>query len=326
MKIRLLSRDDVCRALSLERAIELMSDAFRSLSDGTVEAPVRTRISNEFGTLLYKPCAMQAAHLFGAKVVSVFPGNPERGRAVTSGVMLVNDGRTGYPLALMDAEYLTALRTAAAAGLATRLLSIPESEAAALFGTGGQAFSQLQALLAAGSLRTIHVFSRHPENAIRFCDTHAAVAGQCRLVPGIDRGVLRECQIISTVTSSKFPLFHDDEISPGTHLNGMGSFTPDAAEIPADTVCRATVFVDHRAAALSEAGDLLQPVKEGRLPNPFEPAEIGEVLSGKRPGRTRPDEITFFKSVGNAAQDIVCAAEILDVANQNGLGQFFDFA
>jgi ornithine cyclodeaminase len=131
---------------------------------------------------------------------------------------------------------------------------------------------------------------------------------------------LRSCGIISTATTSSVPVFSDDEIADGTHINGVGSFTPAMAEVPAKTVCRATVVVDQRAACLSEAGDLCQPMEKGMLGEQFHPAEIGEVISGAAVGRPSAHALTFFKSVGNAAQDIVCAAEVLRRAEEGGIG------
>lgn len=320
MKVRLLTGDDVRQAISMSRAIELMADAFRALSDGTVQAPVRTNVRSELGTMLYKPAVMSSANLFALKAVSVFPGNATQRLPVTTGLMLVNDSQTGLPLALMNAEHLTALRTGAASGLATRLFANPETQTAALFGTGGQASCQLGALLDVLPLKTLYVFSRDPERAKRFCEARVTMSENCRILPGSTHDVLTDCGVITTATTSKTPVFCDNWIADGVHINGIGSFTPDAAEVPADTVLRATVFVDQRHAALAEAGDLMQPMQRGLLSSSFSPAELGEVLSGTRLGRSNPTEITFFKSVGSAAQDIVCAAEILRVAMEDGLG------
>ncbi|MFT5093717.1 MAG: ornithine cyclodeaminase/alanine dehydrogenase-like protein (mu-crystallin family) [Porticoccaceae bacterium] len=325
MKIRILSQSDVRRTLTMGQAIELMEESFIALTQGTIQVPVRTNITTAAGTMLYKPALMPASKTFALKAVSIFPGNAERGLPVTTGLMLVNDGDTGLPLALMDAEYLTALRTGAATGLATRLLANPETTVAALFGTGGQAACQLQAMLEVLALETIHVFSRNPANAETFCRHQIESAGDCRLVPASSRNVLSECGVMTTATSSKAPVFADDEIRTGVHINGIGSFRPDMSEVPTETVCRATVFVDHREAALREAGDIVGPMTRGRLPADYAPAELGEVLLSKRPGRTSPEETTLFKSVGNAAQDIVCAREILAIAERESLGQVVDF-
>ena len=136
--------------------------------------------------------------------------------------------------------------------------------------------------------------------------------------------VLQDCGVVTTATNSNSPVFSDNDIAPGTHINGIGSFRPDMAEVPAETVARAEVVVDHREAALTEAGDVMQPMQRGLLPAEFLPAELGEVLAGTRPGRTGADQVTFFKSVGNAAQDIVCAAEIVAVAGQQNLGRIVE--
>ncbi len=324
MKLRLLSQQDVRQTLGMAQAIELMAEAFTSLSSGAIDAPVRTSLSNDAGTMLYKPASLPTQRMFGLKIVSTFPGNAAQKLPVTTGLMIVNDSATGLPVALMDAQYLTALRTGAAAGLATRVLANPDTTVAALFGTGGQAVCQLRALLAVLPLETVYVFSRCQEWAESFCQTQATLVGDCRLVATASTQVLRDCGVISTATTSKVPLFADEELSAGTHLNGIGSYTPAAAEIPPHTVARAEVVVDQRAAALKEAGDLLQPIAQGLLPEGFAPAELGEVLLGTRAGRSNREQTTFFKSVGNAAQDIVCAAAVLRHAEQNGVGRIVE--
>ncbi len=324
MEIRLLSQQDIRQTLTMGRAIELMKEAFIALTQGTIEVPVRTNLRNVAGTMLYKPALMPSSGVFGTKVVSIFPGNAERGLPVTTGLMLLNDSETGLPLALMDAEYLTALRTGAASGLATQLLANSKTTVAALFGTGGQAACQLQSMLEVLPLETVYVFSRKPANAESFCRDQVDAAGECRLEPAPSRRVLAECGVITTATGSQVPVFTDEETGTGVHINGIGSFRPDMSEVPCETVCRATVFVDHREAALREAGDLAEPMKRGSLPTGFSPAELGEVILGERPGRITEAQTTFFKSVGNAAQDIVCAREILAIAQREQLGQIVE--
>lgn len=321
MKLRLLTGDDVRRCLQMPRAIDLMSDAFAALSSGRVTVPLRTKIVSQDGTMLYKPALLQDAGIFVQKVVSVFPQNVERQLPVTTGLLLINDASNGLPLAIMDAEYLTALRTGAASGLACRLLANPSVTTAALFGAGGQALQQLEAMRSVLPLKTVYVFSRKDDNARRFCE---ASAGSCELVPNPDRGVLKECGVICAATTSHTPVFADEEIGIGVHINGIGSFAPTSAEIPAATTCRAAVFVDQCEACLSEAGDLKQPIDQGLLPADFRPPELGEVILGTASGRTSADAITVFKSVGNAAQDVVCAAEVLRQAEGQGIGTMIE--
>ncbi len=320
MKLRLLTGNDVRQCLQMPRAIDLMAKAFAALSSGQVSVPPRTKIASDAGTMLYKPALSSQSGIYVVKAVSVFPGNVALQLPVTTGLLLVNDASTGLPLALMDAEYLTALRTGAASGLACRLLADAKITKAALFGAGGQAGQQLAAMLATLPLEVVFVFSRKIESAERFCREQAANAGHSRLIPNPDRNELKSCGVICTATTSQTPVFSDDELGPGVHINGVGSFAPTMAEVPAATVCRATVIVDQREACLGEAGDLRQPIEQGLLPADFHPAELGEVVLRTATGRRSPDEVTFFKSVGNAVQDLYCATEILRRAEQDEVG------
>jgi ornithine cyclodeaminase len=321
MELRLLTGEEVRQCLGMARAIELMGRAFSELSQGRVTVPLRTRVDTSDGTLLYKPALANAAGFCCLKAVSVFPGNVARRLPATTGLLLLNDVHTGLPRALMDAEFLTGLRTGAASGLATRLLATPGVRTAALFGAGGQARFQLEALRTVLPLDVIYVFARHAESADRFCRERSDAVSPCRLIPNPPRDVLRTCGVICTATTSASPVFADSEIGPGTHINGIGSFTPAMAEIPPETVCRAAVFVDQRAACLAEAGDLRQPLERGALPPDFHVAEIGEVLVGRAAGRRSAEAVTFFKSVGNAAQDLFCAMEVLERAEALGIGR-----
>ena len=324
MKIRLLAQKSIRQILSMSEAIHLMEEAHIALTRGTIETPLRTNISTESGTLLYKPAFLESSNTFGIKVVSVFPGNSDCDLPVTSGVMLVNDGETGLPLALMDANYLTALRTGATAGLATRLLANPDTKTAALFGTGGQAECQLLAMLEVLPLETVHVFSRKVANAEDFCKRFGDKASGCHLRAAASRDVLKSCGLIVAATNSCDPVFADSDVASGTHINGIGSFQANMREVPSDTVSRSAVFVEQRSAALQEAGDIVRPIAEGVLPKNFAPTELGEVLLDSNLGRRNDKQITFFKSVGNAAQDIVCAREILATAEREGIGQLVE--
>lgn len=321
MQIRLLGQTDIRQTLTMRRSIDLMETAFIAITTGEIHVPARTNISSDQGVMLYKPALMPTAKIYGMKAVSVFPGNAARNLPVTTGVMLINDSETGLPLAIMDAELLTAIRTGAATGLATRLLAHPTTTVAALFGTGGQALCQLEAMLAVLPLETVHVFSRKKTNAEAFCRDHSQLAGECHLVAATSTDVLRECGVITTATNSKTPVFAHGDLASGVHINGVGSFTPDAAEVPPETVIHSAVFVDQREAALREAGDIVRVIRSGDLPMDFAPVELGEILMEQEAGRTSVEQTTFFKSVGNAAQDMVCAAEILAVAEQLDLGQ-----
>lgn len=307
----------------MTRAIELMRGAFTDLSAEKVDSPVRTVITNDAGTVLYKPAYSAAENIFCVKVVSVFAGNADRGLPVTPGIIVVNDGETGMPVALMEAGFLTALRTGAATGLATELLATREARTAALFGTGGQAGHQLEAMLCVRDLTRVFVFSRRMENAIRFCEQMSRLSNSCELIPTEDRSVLAECEIVTTATTSAFPVFEDSELGPAVHINAIGSLGPARSEVPEATIERATIVVDQRAACLQEAGELLPLMADGRLPADFAPAELGELVGGQSREPNRP--ITVFKSAGNAVQDLACAAEVLRLAGELELGQSVRF-
>lgn len=320
MNVRLIDQKIITECLSMSRAIELMRSAFQDLSEGKVESPLRTALVNEEGTMLYKPAYSAGAGIFCVKVVSVFPGNAEKGLPVTPGIIVINSAETGLPLAILEAGYLTSLRTGAATGIATDCLSPKGSEVGALFGTGGQSRHQLEALLCVRRFKKMYVFSRSPENAERFCSENAGMAEGCELVANPDRSVLKECEVITTATTSPTSVFSDDEISDHVHINAVGSLGYNRTEVSAETLLRSDVVVDQRAACLKEAGEICLMREAGLIGNDYHPAEIGEVIAQgvSFEERNRP---TVFKSVGNAVQDLVCSAEIFRFAEVGGLGQ-----
>lgn len=306
----------------MPRAIELMKSAYRDLSAGNVDSPLRTVLVNDNGTVLYKPAYSDDAGIFCVKVVSVFPANVEKGLPVTPGVIVVNSAETGMPLAILEAGYLTSLRTGAATGIATEVLAPQESRVGALFGTGGQARHQLEAMLCVRPFEKIYVFSRNPEKAIRFCEENADLvgsSGNCELVANPDRAVLKECDVITTATTSPTAVFSDDEISDTVHINAIGSLGKHRTEVSAETLLRSEVIVDQRAACLVEAGEICLMRDSGLIGEDYHPMEIGEIIAGDAmlADRTKP---TVFKSVGNAAQDLVCSAEIYRHTEANNLG------
>ncbi|YCM46751.1 hypothetical protein V2O64_05025 [Verrucomicrobiaceae bacterium 227] len=319
MNVHLIDHKLVKRCLSMSRAIDLMRSAYRSLSAGEVDSPLRTALTNKNGTILYKPAYSDDSQIFCVKVVSVFPDNAKKGLPVTPGVIILNSAETGLPLAILEAGYLTSLRTGAATGIATELFADPDSKVGALFGTGGQARHQLEAMLCARKFETIHVFSRNPRNAQRFCDEAADLAGHCRLIPNSDRSVLKDCDVITTATTSPTAVIKDDEISNRVHINAVGSLGVSNTEVSAETLLRSHVIVDQRTACLKEAGEICLMREAGLIDENYHPVEIGEIISRKviLENRDRP---TVFKSVGNAAQDLVCSAEIFRHVLEKGLG------
>lgn len=319
MNVKLIDHKLVAECLSMPRAIKLMKSAYADLTEGNVESPLRTALVNEGGTVLYKPAYAQSAGIFCVKVVSVFADNVNKGLPVTPGIIVINSSETGMPLAILEAGYLTSLRTGAATGVATQVLAPEDSRVGALFGTGGQSRHQLEAMLCARPFERIYVFSRNDANALRFCEENKDIAGDCELIANPDRKVLKECDVITTATTSPTAVFSDDEISDRAHVNAIGSLGAQRTEVSAETLLRSDVIVDQREACLKEAGEICLLRDAGLIGDDYYPVEIGELVLGQRSlgERVRP---TVFKSVGNAAQDLVCSAEIYRYAESKGLG------
>jgi len=303
------SEEDIRKKVSMTQAIALMKEAFVQLSSHKAVVPVRTVIptANQDGRVLFMPSYSPTFSLFGLKMVSVFNKNTGEGLPVIQGNMLIMDGKNGSPLALLDAEYLTALRTGAASGLATDWLSRKDSEVLAVFGTGRQAETQVEGVLAVRGIKKVLVFGRDVKGTDSYCgrlmDKHAI-----EIQPATSPVQLNEADIICTATTSSTPVFESQHIKAGTHINGIGSFTASMQEIPEEVIKRSWLVVDHYEAALKEAGDVVIAIQKGIIDQNHLRAELGEIILGRNAGRTLKDQITVFKSVGNAIQDLAIAS------------------
>ena len=317
MKLRVLTAEDIRICLPMPGAIEAMRSAFAQLSSGEAVVPDRIAVSTEGGISLFMPGYLPREGHLAAKVVSVYAENRSSGLPVIQGVVLVLDSQTGMPVALMNGAFLTALRTGAAGGLATELLAVEDASALAVFGAGPQARTQIEAVRAVRPIQEVRLVSRPAEGARVLA----------RELEGVDVEVFEDpaeavdgAQVIVTATDSREPVFPGGAIRKGVHVNAIGAFTPEMAEVDGDLVARAKVVVDLRATVMAEAGDLVQAIKAGVFSLESIHAELGEVVNGDRPGRESPEEITLFKSVGNAAQDVAVAGRILDAAAREGVG------
>lgn len=316
--MKILTADDVRAAVDMRAAIDAVRAGFVALSQGRARVPLRSALETPGGVLLTMPAQLADAPISAVKVVSVCAGNPSLGLPTIHAVVLATDARTGQPLALMDGQSVTALRTGAASGLATDLLALPEASILAVIGAGVQARTQVAAVCAVRSIAEIRVFSLTGAEALadELRERYAARV----VVAGSAPEALRGAHVAIAATNSKTPVVHRADLSPGVHVNGIGSFAPDMQEIAADVVAEATIVVDHRASAWAEAGDLIIPRDQGLIAEASVHAEIGEIAAGLKPGRTSPQEITFFKSVGNAVQDAALAQRIIAAAEERGLG------
>ncbi len=325
MKLLLLSATDLRAALPMAAAIAAMKAAFAELSTGLAVVPLRVPlpVPPAAGLSLFMPAYLPSLGL-GAKIVSVFPRNPAQGKAMINGLVILLDPATGEPAALCDGTFLTAWRTAAGAGAATDLLARPEARVGALLGCGAQARTQAIALDTVRALDVIYVYAPTTAHVARFI-AEVQPDVQARLVPAPSAdAAVAEADVICAATTASTPVFDGRRLKPGAHLNGVGSYTLAMQEIDAVTVSRASIFVDARAGALAEAGELVAAMQAG-LTDPAAWTELGEVVAGLRPGRQSASELTFFKSVGNAVQDVAAAASALSAARRLGLGQTVEF-
>ncbi|SNB63977.1 ornithine cyclodeaminase family protein [Thermoflexus hugenholtzii] len=313
MTLPFFTAEDIRRALPMREAIEAMRAAFIAFSEGRAHIPQRLSISipEQEGITLVMPGYVPPDAL-GLKVVSVFPRNPARGLPTLSALVVMLDPETGAPAALLDGAFLTAWRTGAASGLATDLLARPDAESLALIGAGAQARTQLLAVAAVRSLRRVRVYSRTPARAQALIEELRGQEGipEDIAVAPTPEAAVAEADIVCTATNSSVPVFDGRALQPGTHINAIGSFTLEMRELDEETFRRAArVVVDSRAAALAEAGEVVWAIRQGIL-READLVELGEIAAGRRPGRERPEEITLFKSVGLAVQDLVAAQRV----------------
>ena len=322
-----LTAADVRKALPMRAAIAAVEEAYRAISAGEAEVPLRLSlpVKPHEGVSLFMPAYVHAEgeEALTVKVVSVFPRNPARGLPTIFAAVLVLEADTGRPLALLEGGTLTALRTGAASGAATKALARPESRVLAVFGAGTQGRTQAEAVCTVRPIERVWVYDVRREQAEAFA---AEMAGWGPLpqdvrVATTPEEAVREADVICTATIATSPVFPDAALKPGVHINGIGAYTPEMAEVPPETVARALVVVDSREAALAEAGDLIQPIHAGRITPEHIHAELGEILLGRKTGRTSPEQVTFFKSVGVAVQDAMAAQAVLRRAQAEGLGQ-----
>lgn len=322
----LLTRKDVQAVLTMAEAIAAVEEGFKQLALGNVVMPQRTviPIPDHHGIHLGMPAYVGGTDDGGSlalKVVTVYHDNPSKyGLPTTIGTLLLNDPRSGALVAIMDAGFLTAMRTGAASGVATKYLARDDACSVGVFGAGVQARTQLLAVCTVRSIDRATVYDVSPELRAKYA---AEMSQQLSLpVHAVDDP--RACahnDVIVTASSSGTPVFEGTWLQPGTHINGIGSHTPSTREVDTETVRRAKVVPDYLSACLAEAGDLIIPIREGAISEDHIHAGLGEVVAGIKPGRESAEEITFFKSVGLAVQDAVTAARVYQLARSAGVGQ-----
>jgi ornithine cyclodeaminase/alanine dehydrogenase-like protein (mu-crystallin family) len=327
----ILNAQEVRQALPMKEAIDAMKDAYASLSGGTAVVPLRTRLSipSHDAISLFMPAYMKSdsGEALAIKVVSLYPQNPSRGLAYIQAAVLVLDSETGRAVALLEGSSLTAIRTGAASGAAIDLLARKDSKVAAIFGAGAQGRTQLEAACSARPIETAFIIDKSLEKAKAFAEEMKSKPGITEDIraASTSKEAIQNADIICTATTSAKPVFDHKDVKTGTHISAVGSYTPDMQEVPAETLQRAKIFVDSRAASLEEAGDLIQPIRARLFDETHIHAELGEVVLEKKSGRESQEQITYFKSVGIAVQDAMAAQVALNNAHKMKIGIEVDF-
>jgi alanine dehydrogenase len=324
--VLILTRADIETLLDPDELIDALAPAMVDLSSGAASMPSRVAALLGDGSSLLgaMPAWLPSAGVLETKLVTLFPGNAGSHVPTHQAVIAVFDPETGSPLALMDGTEITAQRTAAGSALATRVLAREDAGVLAVLGTGVQAAAHLRYVPRVRRFEEIRVAGRLDERAAEVAAAANEALGRAIEVAGSFEEAVRDADVVCATTSAEEPVLRREWISPGTHVTSVG-WTPSGREVDEATVRDAVVVVESRDSALAPgpagANDLIWPMRDGVVPEDHVHAEIGEILSGSRPGRTSPDQITLYKSVGVAVQDAAAAGLALRAARSRNLGR-----
>ena len=313
--------------LPIGECVDVMAEALATLDRGEGVNPLRTALflPDRSGLLGMMPAYLASPPALGIKAVSVFPGNHGTQFDSHQGVVLLFEPTHGRLLAVVDASEITAIRTAAVSGLATRLLARERAGDLAILGSGVQARTHLEAMAAVRSLDRVRVWSRTRAHAERFAERASlAVTTEIEVVDSVEAAV-SGADLVCTTTSSSEPVLEGDWLAPGVHVNAVGSSIAAARELDSAAMVRGRLFVDRRESTLNEAGDFLIPKREGVLDDSAIVAELGELLGGAE-GRRSETEITIFKSLGLGVEDLAAAEHVYRQAVAQGLGEAVEFS
>ena len=330
-EILILKESDISSMITMKDIIEADKEALSIYSSQKSNIPLRSNLNvPEFnGQCLFMNGYAAPAKALGVKIVSVYPDNINKNIPSVPATMVLVNAETGMVNSLIDGTYLTRLRTGAISGLATDILARKDSKIFALFGTGGQAVTQLEAVLTVRNIEEVRVFDVFKERAKDFAkkmsDKFSKKFNVKIIAAESSDAAIDNADIITTVTTSKKPVFDANKVKKNAHINGVGSYTPEMQEIPGDILVKANkIFVDTRDGAINESGDLINPIKDGLIQKEKINGELGEVINGVIKGRENDDEMTFFKTTGSAVLDLVAAQKIYEMAKVKKVGQMVD--
>ncbi|MGH7496753.1 MAG: ornithine cyclodeaminase family protein [bacterium] len=326
MKALLLNRAEIRQLLPMRECLEVMSAVLTSLARAETVVPLRSImwLPDSRGALGMMPAYLSKQQVMGLKALAIFPHNPCQEHDSHQGAVLLFEAQHGSLLAIMDAGAITAVRTAAVSGVATGLLAQGNAHDLAILGSGVQAATHLEAMMLTRRISRVRVWSRHFDRAQAFAERNSAEHNIRIEIVRAARDAVENADIICTVTSSKEPILLGQWLAAGAHVNAVGSSTPVARELDTEAVVRARLFVDRRESTLNEAGDFLIPRKEGAITDAHIQGEIGEVLTGEIRGRTTQEEITLFKSLGLAVEDVAAAHHLYQKATREGSGSWIE--
>jgi len=323
----LLNRAELESILDASSVIAAVERGFADFSAGRIVMPVRTavRVSDPGGVMLVMPCAMTETRVLNTKIVSVFGGNPARGLPTISALCVLLDYATGAPVAVMDAGFITGLRTAAASAVATKYLAREDAKTLGIFGTGVQGYYHAIAIPAVRNVEKIIVKASSLAKAQAFADSLKGKVG-AEIVATDSVEEAAGADIVVTGTTSATPILAGSMLQDGAHVNNVGSHSLTAREMDTASVVRSRVFLDSRDACWAESGDIMTPIEEGAITRDHVLGEIGELVLGTVQGRTAAADVTLFKSNGLAFQDAVTAALAVERARAAGVGTEFSFS
>ena len=322
----LLSREDIKKVFTIKDAIEADKKAFQYVVEGKCEIPLRTNIQapKYDGCFLFMPAYLEEMDTASLKIINIFPHNIDNGIPSSPAQVLLIDGKTGLVTAVLDGTYVTQLRTGAASGAAFDVLAKKDCRVGALIGTGSQAPTQLEAMLAARTLQEVRVYDMNPERTKAFAEIMQEELKDygARIVPAASSDeAIDDADLIITVTPSSKPVFDGTKVKAGATISCVGAYQHHMQEMDPAILPRASkIYFDSREAVLSESGDILIPLEEGIITEKDFTGDLGDVLLGKVVGRENDDEIIVFETVGVAAQDLVAAKEIYEKAVKAGVG------
>jgi len=327
MSLRVINQHEVQALMPMSECVEVMREALATLARGDAVLPLRSmmRLPDGSGLLGLMPAYLGAPKVMGLKVVSVMPGNHGTEFDSHQGAVMIFEVERGRPLAIIDATSITAIRTAAVSGVATRALAREDAGDLAILGSGTQAATHLDAMATVCRLRRVRVWSRDPEHLRALAERGAARHGLKVEIAGSARAAIEGADLICTTTSSRTPVLESAWLAKGVHINAVGACFKDTRELDTATVAGARFYVDRRESALNESGDFLIAKAEGAIDDRHIVGELGEVLIGTVPGRATPSERTIFKSLGIAIEDLAAAHHIWRKAERLDRGAAIDF-